>query len=132
MRITGRWTNRYVMVVRPDSGTAHAWIASTEEGIETIARRNGSSRRRGTPTERARATLGVESYETRVEGEPMSGTLRIRLRTLMAFPIVVALILSLWAALTPAVPLRGEREVALDFLVIDAANGKPIADALVR
>ncbi len=58
--------------------------------------------------------------------------IRFRLRTLMVFPVAVALIISLWAALSPAVPLNGEREVTLDFLVIDSANGKPIADALVR
>jgi hypothetical protein len=58
--------------------------------------------------------------------------IRFRLQTLMVFPIAVALIISLWAALTPAVPLSGGRDVTLDFRVIDAANGKSVADALVR
>jgi hypothetical protein len=57
---------------------------------------------------------------------------RYRLRTLLAIPIVVALGLFLWGALAPPVLISGETDIALQFVVTDAADGKPIPGAVVR
>jgi len=57
---------------------------------------------------------------------------RIQLRTLLALPVVSALGLFLWPFVVSPDYLTGELEVALEFVVVDAGDGRPIEGALIR
>jgi hypothetical protein len=57
---------------------------------------------------------------------------RIRLRTLLALPVMSALGLYLWPFVVSPDYFDGDLQIPLEFVVVDAGNGRPIERALVR
>jgi hypothetical protein len=57
---------------------------------------------------------------------------RVRLRTLLAMPVVSALGLYFWPFVVSPDYFTGDLEVPLEFVVVDAGDGRPIEGALVR